>query len=356
MKSTKMFSLVISTALIFVLGIAPATAAEKVSIADIREEVAGGWHQTYESHGRTVSVAVDVVVPDVEKVPILRVGHVALVHEEELGENRFAYALTKERRPGVFLGSTGEDDHEIAGDDARAEENPLSRQEAEEIALQLFRQFEPQTGPLDLRLSGYMAQSRVYVRDGDNGDISDLNHDKPTTEMGSYFLQYQQYLHGIPVAGTNPLVHEFDPDYKTPKAQGMNHATIATKDDFTLVITPYVEKEVILDDVPLVPFATVRSTIEKLINAGLLRDVRRIGLAYYSYFDKEKPGEQFILQPVWLLWGDYVEDASYPDNKPSEFNPEYEKKFGGTPIMVDAYTGELLGSEANWDYADLSRY
>ena len=49
--------------------------AECVSVTELREqaEALGRWSQTYEAHGRTIAVDVPVIIPEVERVPIVQV-------------------------------------------------------------------------------------------------------------------------------------------------------------------------------------------------------------------------------------------------------------------------------------------
>ena len=46
---------------------------DMVSISELRQQVEamGRWTKTYEAHGRTIEVDVPIIVPEVEKVPIL---------------------------------------------------------------------------------------------------------------------------------------------------------------------------------------------------------------------------------------------------------------------------------------------
>ena len=46
---------------------------DMVSISELRQqvEVMGRWTKTYEAYGRTIEVDVPIIVPEVEKVPIL---------------------------------------------------------------------------------------------------------------------------------------------------------------------------------------------------------------------------------------------------------------------------------------------
>ena len=49
--------------------------ADMVSISELRQqaEAVGRWTQTYEAYGRTIEVDVPIIVPEVEKLPIITV-------------------------------------------------------------------------------------------------------------------------------------------------------------------------------------------------------------------------------------------------------------------------------------------
>ena len=359
MKMTKT-ALIVLMAMILLLGFTvPASAAKRVTIADIHEETKDGWHETYEAHGRTITVDVDIEVPDVLAVPIIRIGYPSFPESLETSDPDVMVFLEdigidKESRAGYIK---GDGDHfEITGEDARAENNPLSFDEAREIIEAFFSKYQTYTGPLDLRLYAHLAYSRFYVRESRNGDISDLNLDKPTSEVGAYSFVYHQYFHGIPDTRSFPFDVAVQSKTHMNYAGGISYGDVASANDYNAWFTPGIEKEVIIEDIPLAPFSQVKKEFEKQIKAGLLREVCSVRLVYFCYMDKENPGETFILQPVWELRGNIVEKPSYQNQPPHEFSPEHSRKYYGQYAVIDAYSGEALGNKANWEYADLSVY
>ena len=49
--------------------------ADMVSISELRQQAkaVGRWTQTYEAHGRTIEVDIPIIVPEVEKLPVVKV-------------------------------------------------------------------------------------------------------------------------------------------------------------------------------------------------------------------------------------------------------------------------------------------
>jgi hypothetical protein len=237
---------------------------------------------------------------------------------------------------------------------ARAENNPISFQEAQAIFDELIKQYEIQTGTLDLELHSTMAKSRCYERKSRGKGMSDFNLDKPTTEVGVYLIDYAQRFHGIPYIVTAAFDIAYQVKERMDIPDGQIFGWIASKDDYLFRFDPCVEVGILMDAIPLVAFAEVKKEFEKLIKAGLIREVFDIRLAYYFYIDSENPGETFVLQPVWLLRGSIVEKASFPDPEPLEFAEEYSRKYGGQHAIVEAFSGERLGERPGWNYADTS--
>lgn len=360
MKRIKALSIILVAVLLVSLGAMPACAADMVSIADIREETKDGWHQTYEAHGRSITIDVDIQVPDIQSVPILSVGFSPALKTTEpdssylqVAVEKTGIVLVKQSAADYFQGKG--DSYQITGDDARAENNPLSAEEAQHIVESTIQQFYGQTGPLDIRLYSQMAKSRTYDRDENNGDVSDLNLDKPTSEMGSYVFQYDEYFHGIPRTRSGPHIysHQGTEDIQFPG--GPIVATIASANDYVINFNPTIEKGILIDDVPLISFAAVQRQFETFISAGLLRDVQMVRFAYYCFIDP-KGTDSFVLQPVWQLMGMVTDGAGDPNPEPNSFTPEYTQKHWGQTLLIDAFTGEIIGEKANWDVANLSRY
>ena len=93
----------------------PAMAETNVyySIADLKAQTADGWHQTYEAHGRTITVDVPVQVPDVEELSGIGAAYMAgialgVFQQESLFSqmNRKQYmpVMSREQRNAKYAG------------------------------------------------------------------------------------------------------------------------------------------------------------------------------------------------------------------------------------------------------------
>ena len=69
--------------------------ADMVSISELRQqaEAVGRWTQTYEAHGRTIEVDVPIIVPEVEKLPVVEVEAYYAIRNDRL--NRENYPLKR---------------------------------------------------------------------------------------------------------------------------------------------------------------------------------------------------------------------------------------------------------------------
>lgn len=62
MKMMRKVVLVAILVMVLLSNACVATAQTTVPIAEIKKEVEGGWHKTYEAHGRTITVDIDISV------------------------------------------------------------------------------------------------------------------------------------------------------------------------------------------------------------------------------------------------------------------------------------------------------
>ena len=69
--------------------------ADMVSISELHQqaEAVGRWTQTYEAHGRTIEVDVPIIVPEVEKLPVVEVEAYYAIRNDRL--NRENYPLKR---------------------------------------------------------------------------------------------------------------------------------------------------------------------------------------------------------------------------------------------------------------------
>ena len=341
--------------LLVLIAVGSASAANRVTINNIREEVRGGWRQTYEAHGRKIVVDVEIDIPDVSIIPVVRVGFPPqLTPNNDSGEiylRKDGIGQVVESRPRVYRGKGGF--YPITGPDARAENSPLSLEEAWEFFDELVRFYANQIGPMDFIRGSEIIRSRSYERVDRTGGLIELNLNAPTSEMGNYGLTYNQTFHGVPYIVTENYISAAFPsklrmDLPIPSISIM----LASKSEYSFTFCPAVEVEILADDIPLAPFSDVKEVFERLIKAGHIREVYDVRLAYRMYVDRDYLGEFFVLQPVWVLRGSIAERASFPDPQPDPVTEEYYYKYLGQSAIVEAFTGQLLGDRPEFVYAN----
>lgn len=149
MKNISAISIMLVAILLALTSVMPAHAAEMVSIADISEETKDGWHQTYEAHGRSIVVDADIVIPEVQAVPILSAGHYTNI-QPPVGISDFDNSIVS--AVGIHINAR-KDEHGVnVGSDVNfgwrllgytdAENSPFTLDEAQEYARKLFEPLE----------------------------------------------------------------------------------------------------------------------------------------------------------------------------------------------------------------------
>lgn len=92
-----------------------------------------------------------------------------------------------------------------------------------------------------------------------------------------------------------------------------------------------------LPDVPLLSFEDIQEAIRGHIEAGYVQQIDELRLGYICLNDPDRPGENFYLTPAWIGCGDinpWPNIPFYPDNDPIS---RYE-----APLAVNAQTGEII--------------
>ncbi|MEG1196306.1 MAG: hypothetical protein RSE58_12050 [Clostridia bacterium] len=330
-----------------------------VTIDEIKKDALLGWHKTYEVNGNCISADIEIGVPEISAVPIVRIGYppelepVDVVHnKDDVTADSQGILVKKESADGVFWGSG--DRFEM--NDLHAENNPLTQNEAQQILEGLLLRYQEQTGVLDLRLYSQFASSRMYSRIKRDGDISDLDLDNPTTRMGTYVFEYEQWMHGIPYVTHGPTFPSIARTSNVNFAGGTITGEIASENDYLLIFNPAIEKDIILEDAKLQPLVNVVQAFENQIKAGQIREIRSMRLVYLGFMDPKSPKQTYVLEPAWELRGIMVENPSDQDSSKIEFVENFTKRYYGQYSYVHAISGECIGHKQNWEYADFDQY
>lgn len=295
-------------------------APDYVSIVELRDEVADGWHQTYEAHGRTIRMEVDrIVLPDVDRIPILQVAGVEALSPDRL--STYAVAENLDNRLAYSVGGIGinnfydgnkmlvKQDRVYTSEDIdlsyHADGNDLSIQEAIDIVIdsleraygeELSEVIKIQSARVDGKVYKYDAKCRIF---GDPIDHPD--------NIGRYELQFWQTLQDVPVLCTGGGSFNYLKN-DVPYLFSSISAGILDSEEYGVNANLVKTTMVVQDDSPLRPFKDIKQTLEALIEEGRVRSIEDIRLGYVLYCDSEKAEINWAI-PTWVCRAEFYDDA-----------------------------------------------
>lgn len=297
---------------------AAAQAEEYVTLAELREQVKDGWHETYQAHGREVVADADLQwMTESNTCPIVEVE--ALGMEE--GDSRFdkyrgekyADIYTRPavisvdvlnsksfyRNQGARYGGKIWEDEE---DEIRQNgERPTGTPENVDLSYDEF--LDRIDGDLE-HLTG-LSLANFHINEVKVSHISYKTITKSGMEMrgdplvtcGGYFFNASQLFQGIPMLNNYLGV-------TTPGGQ-ISYA-YCLPDYYYFSFKAVRELGVVQDDVPLLSFEAFTGKLEELIDAGKLRGVDELAFGYLPFSD----GHTWKLCPAWRINGGYTEDPN----------------------------------------------
>ena len=340
--------------------------AQYVTISEMRGQLPEKWTQTYETKWRTVEVDASILLPDVEAVPILKVGYdmsEPILTAEESGWDGV------ESRDGALILYNDEEKTPF-----KVNGKPInSSAEAKGVWYSGFAPENTYVPMSDITFGEICDRIRAEVtRFGYDPD--DFEIETPTRLWAQHWFFYghkvdalpgqilmeaNAKLDGIPIL--SHIIHarwdHENGESRTDEIQG-NFQLSAGYDgygqqlnylflDFAKPIGQLAE------DVPLCPLAQVQAAVEEEINAGHIRKIYEIQLGYALY---NEPGVylsqgmdemdyhavQYYAKPVWQVNCLYVRSATgklrttFQDANDERNTLDYDQ------LLVDAQTGELI--------------
>ena len=342
-------------ALVALFGVNRGTAkAEWQSIKEVQENTPERWTESYETKWRTIQIDAQIDVPDVEKLPVIRVTGAAPVNDLKLllysevvyNEVGQLYVISKDGEPEIL--GNNEDyknryyfaDGEIP--QIQAEDHPLTAQQAIEM---LENKLKGLTGygKDDFVLGPITVYDRVWKYKKTNGERV---YTQPISKTGEYCIELYQKFAGVQYQSCREC---YDTRGKEawPDAAGVSGA-IWDADSFKLWATLLQVVDTPYEDVPILSFGDAKKAIETEIEAGHLRNIDKVQLAYAPYLDPQEK-DVFWLLPVWYVKGGYTRNAK------KEFEPKYgaggeivDDGIERAEVVFEAQKGELM------DYNDKS--
>ncbi|MBR3428526.1 MAG: hypothetical protein IKG87_00355 [Clostridia bacterium] len=310
------------TAVLLALAMCPILALaeqERYTIGEIRDQ-AERLLETYGSVG-TVEVEttkgrfnVTIDIPEVDRVPVLKVTHPSseIAFSAPEGDVTLTYEQSNDsylRGWGIIVNGHGiigdyiKNTHRVASYDmdARADGSPMTLEESIAFAEQILSYYQEQYG-WEFAPYVFRAYSRRYkATDKGQGFVPDLS--QPVDDTGYYILKFNQAFYGIPYYDYVHFINLSKNNRQTPVTVGGSYFIVFSSDRYNYDIYPSIETAVLAEDVPLCALETV---IESLKESGRIYPNLPTSLrfVYMSLNDPDDRNGDLVLFPAWILESD----------------------------------------------------
>ena len=359
--------------------------SDMVSVSELRQqgEAMGRWTQTYEAHGRTIEVDIPIYIPNEKELAVYDCSaYTEYIKNPNSDDKNNVYSynenlreLTKENdgtseadievygkgtelrimlnNPEDLLGKNKNDNIKIKEygfyqyqvDDkvTYAENNEMSLEEAEKYLEEIVEYFiKDEYNGIDIdyiKIAGRGRKTKSYT-DEELGEYVDYY------PKGSYFFNYYQTLHKIPIMMTiiatlnNKQENKIYGDLFEYWGTTGGICQIMDRNSFWLTIKwMKIEKEH-EETVKLLPIEQIINTVEKEIKAGHVRNVYALKLGYIIYLNDRSP-ETYTLYPMWVLDCDYVENKN-KEIKVNPYSDDIRDCFSFERICINPETAEMM--------------
>ena len=357
---------------------AAAYAQEYQTVSQLRESVPARWTTTIETKWRDVAIDAEIVTPDVEAIPVVKVGydrHPSTLTPEESGWGEVNDSYATGSRILYMTDDTGKPPRKING--RKVNRDPVSKEN-------WYGGFDPNQTyiPLsDIRFSEIQDLIRdELVKFGYPPEDFDLETPERMWLQHWYFagtkedaapaeilMNLYTKLNGITVYG-----HILDAVRNTRGERARKDGfwdsmttTVAYEgviDRLSLLfISHLLPVETLAEDVPLCSFDTIQKSLEQEIKKGRVRKIYEISLGYVLYCEPgayhewgQKADYSSIFYDVKPMWRVNCLQASSAQAALEEFYENDERNsLAYTQMLVDAQTGEIIGQS---DAADRSMF
>ena len=360
---------------------------DMVSISELRQQVEamGRWTQTYEAHGRTIEVDIPIYIPNEKELAVYDCSAYTdyiknpnnedktnvyaynenlkeLVKEEsdDKSENAIIEVydngtelrimfnspeelLEHNTRDYIKIKESGYYPDKVNADVIYAENSDLSLMEAEKYLEEIVRFFiRDGYDGIDIdyiKIAGRGRKTRSYT-DEELGECADYY------PKGTYFFNYYQKLHHIPIMMTiiatlnNKQENRVYGDLFGFWGTTGGICQIMDRNSFWLTIKwMKIEKEH-EETVKLLPIEQIINAVEKEIKAGHVRNVYALKLGYIIYLNDRSP-ETYTLYPMWVLDCDYVENKN-KEIKVNPYSDDIRDCFSFERICINPETAEMM--------------
>ena len=357
---------------------AAASAQEYQTVSQLRESVPARWTTTIETKWRDVAIDAEIVTPDVEAIPVVKVGydlHPSPLTPEESGWVEVNDSYETGSLILYMTDDTGKPPRKING--RKVNRDPVSKEN-------WYGDFDPNQTyiPLsDIRFSEIQDLIRdELVKFGYPPEDFDLETPERMWLQHWYFagtkedaapaeilMNLYTKLNGITVYG-----HILDAVRNTRGER-------ARKDGFwdsmttsvayegvidrlsLLFISHLLPVEMLADDVPLCSFSMIQKSLEQEIKKGRVRKIYEISLGYVLYCEPgvyQEQGQEpdysnifYYVKPMWRV--NCLKAAGAQKRLEKSDEDDERNTVAYTQFLVDAQTGEIIGQS---DAADRSMF
>ena len=356
-------------------------------VSELRQQVETmeRWTQTYEAHGRTIEVDIPIYIPNEKELAVYDCSAYTdyiknpnnedktnvyaynenlkeLVKEESNDKSENAIIevydngtelrimfnspeelLERNTRDYIKIKESGYYPDKVNADVIYAENSDLSLMEAEKYLEEIVRFFiRDGYDGIDIdyiKIAGRGRKTRSYT-DEELGECADYY------PKGTYFFNYYQKLHHIPIMMTiiatlnNKQENGVYGDLFGFWGTTGGICQIMDRNSFWLTIKwMKIEKEH-EETVRLLPIEQIINTVEKEIKAGHVRNVYALKLGYIIYLNDRSP-ETYTLYPMWVLDCDYVENKN-KEIKVNPYSDDIRDCFSFERICINPETAEMM--------------
>lgn len=346
--------LALSTAMLLCCSVA--FAETTCTVQDLLAETAGGWHETYEAHRRTIQVDLDIRVPNVSAFPVLHLTFEDMPETRPADGQEMSYYFPEEWRYGI---------QDQGHDDSDPDDKHVSQKNGDTF---LYPdepdRIYPTGGTMTLGEVIETVRSNLETYGNDPSDWqldapyllqTYSYHDKKTGETvfpGVYYAFFHQKICGIPILDHAGHAHLSDPHWISPQVS----AWITKPDSFEVSVEWQLKEDACLaEDVPLMPFSKIKSIVEEKILDGHIRKVIGMELGYMIYTDPVYRDDtirrghydyvgHYYAVPVWQVQCWYAKDAGTKlDKRSDDVDVLNVREFRN--FIIHAQTGKILNSD-----------
>lgn len=251
--------------------------------------------------------------------------------------------LGKNKNDNIKIKEYGFYQYQVDDKVTYAENNEMSLEEAEKYLEEIVEYFiKDEYNGIDIdyiKIAGRGRKTKSYT-DEELGEYVDYY------PKGSYFFNYYQVLHKIPIMMTiiatlnNKQENKIYGDLFEYWGTTGGICQIMDRNAFWLTVRWMKVEKVHNEKVKLLPIENVISALEKEIEDGHIRNVYSLKLGYIIYLNEESP-KTYTLYPMWVLDCDYVETKG-GNIKVNPYSQDIRDGFSFERICINAETAEIV--------------